>query len=157
MRKHYVEFISPGTFMAETTTKEIASWDIREAAHMCKDIKERYNATPYAFRFKTFLVADDIPDGEGGWIKTVPNEVASSGSYFIDMTGKAKVRSYDEVVADNNDKERILRDNMCCNRMWFVVDTYNSFRSTNEFGENDLLVDALGNMIAHGDNPKRID
>ena len=53
MQKHYVTFISPGTFVSESTTKEVDSWDVKTAFEMSKTISERYNATPYAFSFFT--------------------------------------------------------------------------------------------------------
>ena len=48
MNKHFVTFYSPGSFVAETTTREIESWDIRKAQEMADKISERYDATPYA-------------------------------------------------------------------------------------------------------------
>jgi hypothetical protein len=53
MKKHFVIFFSPGTFMAETTAKTIESWDTGKAIEMAREIKERYDATPYGFCFTT--------------------------------------------------------------------------------------------------------
>jgi hypothetical protein len=42
MEKHFVTFLSPGTFMAEDSTKPISSWDIKKAQQMAAKVKERY-------------------------------------------------------------------------------------------------------------------
>ena len=34
MKKHFVTFLSPGTFVSETTTKPIASWSVEKAKAM---------------------------------------------------------------------------------------------------------------------------
>ena len=53
MKKHFVTFYSPGTFVAEQTTKPIDSWDVELAVSMSGEIKERYGALPYGFQFST--------------------------------------------------------------------------------------------------------
>jgi len=53
MKKHFVTFYSPGTFVAEQTEKPVESWNIETAISMAKEIKERYNALPYGFQFTT--------------------------------------------------------------------------------------------------------
>lgn len=53
MEKHFVIFYSPGTFVHETTEKEIAAWNTQAAMDMARGIKERYGATPYGFQFIT--------------------------------------------------------------------------------------------------------
>lgn len=53
MRQHFVTFYSLGTFLSETTCRPIDSWDITKSMEMARTIKERYDATPFGFRFST--------------------------------------------------------------------------------------------------------
>ena len=53
MKKRYVTFYSPGTMVAEQTTKCVASWDVDKAVKMMADIEERHGARPYGFQFTT--------------------------------------------------------------------------------------------------------
>ena len=98
MRKHFVTFYSPGTFVAEETTKPIESWDPDEALRMAASIEERYDATPYGFRFSTRARTDEMLDSR---------VVATSGMYFFDV----KVETLEEIEANPEGRE-ILRDNM---------------------------------------------
>ncbi len=88
--------------MSETTEKPIDSWDIEKAKKMAKKITERYNATPFGFRFTTRGRSDDELDSK--IIRTSP-------MYYIDC----KVETLAEIEARNDPKDRILRDNMRCN------------------------------------------
>jgi hypothetical protein len=51
MRKHYVTFYSPGTFVSESSTLSIEDWDTAKAVEMAKNIQERHGAKPYGFRW----------------------------------------------------------------------------------------------------------
>ena len=53
VEKHFVEFFSPGTFVAESSRKQIDNWDVEKAVEMAHSISHRYNATPYGFQFIT--------------------------------------------------------------------------------------------------------
>lgn len=53
MKKHFVTFFSPGTFVSETSEKPIDSWDVDTAVEMSTQILERHGARPYGFRFST--------------------------------------------------------------------------------------------------------
>ena len=64
MKKHFVTFFSPGTFVSETTEKEIDSWDVEKAKELARSIKERHGATPYGFRFITRSRNDDELDSK---------------------------------------------------------------------------------------------
>ena len=60
MQRHFVTFYSPGTIVAETTTREIDSWNVDDAVAMSRFIQERYGARPYGFRFSTRLAPRPI-------------------------------------------------------------------------------------------------
>ena len=51
--KHFVVFLSPGSFVSERSTHAIKEWDVEEAKEQARSIIERYGATPYAFYFMT--------------------------------------------------------------------------------------------------------
>lgn len=108
MKKHFVTFYSPGTFVAEQTTKPIDSWDIDCAVAMSTAITERHNAKPYAFQFTTRERGPDDFDSK---------EVARSGMHYIG----GKVETLTQVEARNDPKEEVLRSNMRINgwnRIW---------------------------------------
>ncbi len=52
MTQHFVTFYSPGTFVHETSTEPISSWDVEAVKEMARSVKERYGATPFGFRVK---------------------------------------------------------------------------------------------------------
>ena len=51
--RHFVAFLSPGSFFSEETHMRIDSWDVEQAAKMASGIDERHGATPYGFKFST--------------------------------------------------------------------------------------------------------
>jgi len=154
MRRHIVEFYSPGTFMSEVSSKNISSWSPEDAAAMAKEVTERYNATPYGFRFKTLVVADDVDDGEGGKLQVKPRTVETSGMHFLG----GRIETLDEVVMRNDPKEAILRDNMQCNEMFIVCcNTENRWRSTLPFEEDSVLCNRDGKIIDRGDSPLHVE
>jgi hypothetical protein len=125
--KHFVEFLSPGTFFSESTIKEIESWDVNTAIKMSKKITERYNAKPYGFRFFTRYRGPEDLDSE---------IIKKSGIYFLG----GKIETYDEVVKRNDPKESTLRSNMRINNIDRVIVNTNSFKIILPFGKNDVLV-----------------
>lgn len=151
MRKHYVTFLSPGTFVAEQSTRPIDQWDTGLAVEMSTTIVERYNARPYAFFFSTQLTAPPIPDGEGGMLRVKPKTVSRSPLHFLGGT----VLTLDDVKSRGNARDSILIDNM----RWscpIVVENTNGFRSVNDFREMDVVVDARGAVVERGDTPERV-
>ena len=143
MRKHFVQFLSPGTFVSETTTKPIEDWDVVEACRLAKSIEERHGAKPYGFEFITKLVGEAVDDGEGGKLEVMPREVERSGTYFItgDLLFYHKATGHDL---------RILRENMRCNRCPVCIENGNSYRHTSQFNESDCIVDWDGSVIRRG-------
>lgn len=152
MRKHQVTFYSPGTLFSESSTHDIDSWDTAKAVEMSETITARYNARPYGFIFRTLLVVDDVPDGEGGTLKVEPKVVESSGIHFLG----GRLETYDDVVARNDDKESILRSNMRNNEHWIIIINDNSYRSTLPFNEEDCIVNAQGIVVQRGDDSKLV-
>lgn len=146
--KHTVCFYSPGTFLAESSAKDIDSWDTKQAAKMAESIIERYNAKPYGFKFTTYKTHPPLIDEEGNEYKVSSKLLQDSGTYFLG----GKLETYDEVVARNDPKEEILRSNMKCNGMWIVCVNTNSYKSVQPFTEKDKIVDASGNVIESGDD-----
>ncbi len=147
-RKHFVTFLSPGTFMSEQTTKPIDAWDSVQAVVMSEKIVERHGAKPYGFYFTTCLVTGPVPDGEGGTLNVESKEVERSGMHHLG----GKVESYDEV----DPKEEVLRRNMDWNDYAYVCTTTNSYRHTAIFDEKDVVVDATGQVTERGNSPERI-
>ena len=115
-QKHYVTFYSPGSFVSESTSKEIDTWSVDLAVRMAKDIKERHGAVPYGFRFKT--------KESDGWS---PKTVKESGMYYL---GGRLMRLID--IPDTKENS-ILRDNMRFNNYEWVIENTNSWKVTLPF------------------------
>lgn len=150
-RKHFVTFLSPGTFVSEQTTKPIDAWDPVQAVAMSEKIVERHGAKPYGFYFTTCLVADPISDGEGGTLDVQGKEVERSGTYYLG----GKVESFDEVMARNDPDEVTMQRNMEWNDIQYVCVTTNGWKHRGRFDEKDVVVDAKGEIIERGDSPER--
>lgn len=134
MIKHYVTFLSPGTFVAETTTREVATWDVDEAAAMAQKITERYDATPYGFQFSTRERGDDDFDSK---------ETARSGVYYLGCV----VKSIDDLRAENDPRNEILISNMEANDWPRVVQTTKGWKWTQPLREDDVVL-PLGEVAA---------
>jgi hypothetical protein len=128
VEKHFVEFFSPGTFISESTQKEIASWDVDAAKAMAKDIKERHASTPYGFRFITRSREESDLDSK------ITNR---SGMYFLG----GKVETLTEVEARNDPSERILRSNMRGNHWDKIITNTNSWKITLPLEQNDVVLE----------------
>ena len=151
VEKHYVSFLSPGSFVDEDTRKSIAGWDTAKAVKMAKTITERYNATPYAFFFTTVLTAEAIDDGMGGKLKVEERETARSGKHFLG----GEIKSFDDVVKEGNPKDNILLSNMKCNDYPFVVENRNSWKAVQPFEKEDCVVDRETGIIRSNGDEKQ--
>ena len=126
VEKYFVTFVSPGTFVPETTTKEIDSWDVDKATKMASEIVERYNATPYSFHFTTRRNDGDLDS----------KEVARSVNYFLG----GEVLTLEDIKARSDEKDRILISNMEGNGIERVVENRNSWRATLPLGDKDVVL-----------------
>lgn len=134
MEKHFVKFMSPGSFVSEETSKPIDSWDIGEATKMAHDIVERYNATPYGFQFIT----------KGREPEDLDSKItARSRIYFLGGT----ILTLEDIKSRNDSGDRILISNMEINGYARVVENNNSWKSSHVFGDDDVLLDF--EVLAH--------
>lgn len=126
VEKHFVTFVSPGTFVPETSTKEIESWDVEKATDMAREVIERYNAKPYSFYFTTRRNDGDLDS----------KQVARSRNYFLGGT----VFTREEIEARNDPSEKILRSNLKNNNIERVVVNTNSWKATLPLEEDDVVL-----------------
>ncbi len=127
MKKQFVTFYSPGTFVSEETVKEIDSWDVAKAQKMAESISERHNAIPYGFKFHT---------KERGPKDLDSHITLRSPMYFINC----KIETRKEIDKRNDPKEKILRSNMRANKIDRVAVTIKGWKSTHPIGDNDVVL-----------------
>ena len=128
MKKHFVTFYSPGTFVSETTEKPIDSWDIEKAKKMVNGIKERYGATPYGFRFSTRERKDDELDSK---------VVKTGGMYYLG----GKVETLAQVKKRATKDDSILISNMEGNGWNKIITNTNSWNITQPLEKGDVVLD----------------
>lgn len=128
MKQDFVEFLSPGTFVSESTRKPIDSWDVDAAKAMASEIVERHAAKPYGFRFLTRERGADDLDSK---------VTQTSGIYYLGGT----LRTAEEVLASDDPREAILRSNIRGNGIERIIVNTNSWKFTNEFTSKDTLLD----------------
>lgn len=128
MKKHFVTFYSPGTFVSEMSSKEIDSWDVEVAMEMARNIKERHSATPYGFRFSTRARGENDLDSK---------EVASSNMYYLG----GRIRHLDFIIIENKPDEQILISNMKMNGWDRVIENTNSWKITQPLEEGDVVLE----------------
>lgn len=129
MKKLYVEFYSPGTFVSEVTSKEIDSQDIDKAIEMAHEIVERHGARPYGFRFVTYeLGVDD----------KISKKIDQTGIFWLG----GKLRTAEEILNGTDPNESILRSNVRINEHKMIIENTNSWKFTSVFDEDkDVLLD----------------
>lgn len=128
MKKHFVVFLSPGTFVSETTTREVDSWDVKQATEMAKEVKERHGATPYGFQFITRERGDSELDSK---------VTKRSGTYYLGGI----ILTLEDVVSRNNPKDSILISNMRGNGYKRIIENRNSYLVTMPFNDDDTLLE----------------
>lgn len=127
MKKHFVTFLSPGTFTSERLTKEIDSWSVSTAVRMSKDVTERYGATPYGFYFTTRERGPEDLDSK---------VIETSPTHYLD----GKVLTLQEVEDLNDSSHTILIQNMRRNKWDKVVMTNNSYSWVQPLEEDDVVL-----------------
>jgi hypothetical protein len=128
MKQHFVEFLSPGTFVSECTTRPIDKWDVEQAKTLALFISERHDATPYGFRFITREREDDELDSKVTKV---------SGMYFLG----GKVETLQEVRDRKDPKERCLLSNMECNGYDKIIVNTNSWKITLPLEKDDVVLE----------------
>lgn len=128
MEQHFVTFFSPGTFVAERSTRPIDSWDVEEAKAMARRINERHNAVPYGFQFLTRSRGPEDLDS------TVS---LKSPMYYLGGV----VETLDQVKARATEKERILIANMEGNHWDRIITNTNSWRWTQPLQPTDVVLE----------------
>lgn len=125
MEAHFVTFFSPGTFVAETTTKPIESWDVQAAKKMAGKITERYAARPYGFQFTTRSRNDNELDSKV--TKTSP-------MYYMGC----KVETLAEVEA--REPKSILASNMRVNGWDRIVTSTTGWKWSQPLEKDDVVL-----------------
>lgn len=128
MKKEFVEFFSPGTFVSEETRLPIEVRSVDLACQMAQGIKERHNATPYGFRFVSRERADDELDAK---------DVDSSPMYYLGGV----VETLEEVEARATKDDFILIANMKSNGWNKIITNTNSWKITQPLNDSDIVLD----------------
>ncbi len=128
VQKHFVTFLSPGSFVHEESTKPIASWETDAAVKMSREVVERYGAKPFAFYFTTRSRQEDDLDS------AISDR---SNTYFLG----GKIETIEEVELRNDPEERILRSNMRNNGWNRIVVNTNSFKIIQPLRDGDVVLD----------------
>lgn len=127
MERHFVTFYSPGTFVAETTTKPIDAWNVDDAVAMAALIDERHGAKPYGFRFTTRGRSEDDLDSK---------VIATGPMHYIG----GKVETLAQVEARNDPREEILRSNMRCNGFDRIWSSTRGWKWTQPLNADDVVI-----------------
>ena len=128
MEKHFVTFCSPGTFVAEQSTKEIPSWDIGTAIDIARTITERYEALPYGFYFTTRSRGKDDFDSK---------QSKKSPMHWLG----GEVQTLKQLEDRNDPSEDILRSNMRCNGWDKIIVNTNSYQWSQPLEKDDIILD----------------
>ena len=141
MKKHFVTFLSPGTFVHEESTYPIDSWDVEAACEKAHSVNERHGARPFAFEFTTRERKDDELDSK---------VIKTSGRYFLggQLLAEKEVQAMNKSEPSTRDKwgvehgkYDILLSNMKNDGWNRMVMNDNSWRIFQPLGKNDVILD----------------
>lgn len=128
VQQHYVVFYSPGTFVAEQTSKPVAGWNVETAVEIARGIQERHGSVPYGFCFVTRgRQADDLDS----------KEIARSCFYWLGGV----IETLAEVKARNDPKDKILISNMEVNDYARIITNTNSWKWTQPLNDGDIVLE----------------
>ena len=130
MKKHYVTFLSPGSFVSETNTVEVDEQDIDSAIELSRSIIQRYGAKPYGFYFTT---------RERGPKDFDSKEIDRSGIYYLG----GNILTLKQIKKRDRPEDSILISNMECNGWERIIENNNSWRFTAPLNENDEVLDYI--------------
>lgn len=131
MKKHFVTFLSPGTFFHEESEYPVDSWNVDSACEMAHDIVDRHGARPFAFYFTTRERKDSELDSKVS---------KKSGRFFL---GGKLLTSNDIVKMSKEDGKNYstLLNNMKFNNWPRVVMNDNSWRIFQPLEKDDVILD----------------
>lgn len=128
MKKHFVTFLSPGTFYSESTSKSIKKWDVKLALKMVPNIRERHGATPYGFYFSTRGRTKGELDSK---------RLKTSKTYYLGGV----IETLAQVKARATKKDDTLLWNMEANNYKKIITNTNSYKITLPFdNKKDVLL-----------------
>jgi len=127
MTQHFVTFYSPGTFIAEETTKPIDAWDTTIALRMAAEVTERHGAKPCAFAFTTRSRGDADLDSK---------VVARSALHYFGVN----VETLADIEARSAPADRTLIANMRGNGYARVVTTTSGWKATMPLRDGDVVL-----------------
>src|SRR5271169_442334 len=114
MKKHYVEFYSPGTLFVESRMEPIDSWDVTVAVAMSQSVVERYGSKPHSFRFRTMIEHEPVRSEEGPLLKVQSVENTRSNLYHLG----GQIETLDDIERRAFASEEYIVSNMRSNRVF---------------------------------------
>lgn len=127
LKKHFVIFYSPGTFVSEQSEKEIDLWDTEKAVAMATEIIERHGARPYCFAFITRGREDTELNSR---------VIAKSGMYYLE----GQIRTIKEIRKQARPSEHVLLANMESNGWNRAVETRTPWKITRPLFNGDVVL-----------------
>ena len=138
-----VTYYSPGTFFAESSSKEFDTFDLSKFVSHSANVSERHGAKPYGFSVEKLELPVTLP--KMGTFKVVvePKVLETSGIYYI--TGEI---IFSEDIVDK-DKD-IFKSNLENNSDGVGIVNKNSYLFHGMFSKDDFIVDKNGVVVRSG-------